>query len=300
MARAPLHALQGFVTIARLGKLSAAADALHLTVSALSHQVRGLEERLGVRLFDRGPRGVRLTADGERLQQRIAPHLAAIEQALTPYRAGRDAVLHLSLLSSMANAWLVPRLGRFVARHPQIELNLDSSTALVDFERERSFDAALRYGRGRWPGLTAEWLFDDWIVPMASPELLARHPGRRDRPLDGLPLLGDPGSRWQEWFARFGGTPPGRFAASFSDAESLQRAAVEGLGVALGRLSLAQPLLDSGRLVTLCGDRLPSEYSHYLVHPPRSADHAGLRAFREWLMEEAAQYRAGQAASETM
>jgi LysR family transcriptional regulator, glycine cleavage system transcriptional activator len=294
MSRAPLHALQGFVTVARLGKLSAAADSLHLTVSALSHQIRALEERLGVRLFERGPRGVRLTPDGERLYRRVAPPLQAIEQAMQPYRAGRDAVLQLSLMASVANAWLVPRLPRFVARHPQIELNLDSSPLLVDFERERGFDAALRYGRGQWPGLIAEHLFDDWLVPMASPALLARHPEGRCASLEGLPLLGDPNDRWQEWFARYGGTPPARYLASFGDAESLHRAAVEGLGAALGRLSLAQPLLDSGRLVELCGQRLPAEYAHYLVYPPRSGDHAGLQAFRAWLHEEAAAYRAAQ------
>ena len=297
MSKAPLHALQGFAAIARAGSLAGAADGLHLTVSALSHQLRGLETRLGVRLFERGPRGMRLTADGERLHQRIAPHLLAIEQALLPYRAGRDAVLHLSVMPSLANAWLVPRLGRFVARHPQIELNLDSDTRLVDFEREPGMDAALRYGRGHWPGVVAEHLFDDWIVPMASPELLARHPGADAGRLQGLPLLGDPGGRWEEWFRCFGGSAPGRFAASFSNAESLQRAAVEGLGVALGRLSLARPLLESGRLVALCSDRLPSEYSHYLVYPPRARDHRGLQAFRDWLHEEARAWREAQGAA---
>ena len=289
MSRAPLHALQGFLLAAKTGNLSRAAESLHVTVSALSHQIRALEERLGRRLFERLPRGIALTRDGERLHARIAPHLEAIEQALKPYMAGRDDVLHLSLMPSMANSWLVPRLPGFVARHPEIELNLHSSIAVIDFDRDEQMDAALRYGPGRWPGVTAVHLFDDWITPVASPALLARFP---DYELSRLPLLGDPSGRWNEWFRHFGGNGPSRFVASFSDSESLHRAAVEGLGVALGRMTLARPLLESGRLVTLCTERLPSDYAHYLVYPPRSQDHAGLAAFREWLLEEAKLYAA--------
>jgi len=286
MSRPPLHALQGFLLAAKLGNLSRAAEALHVTVSALSHQIRSLEERLGQRLFERLPRGIALTRDGERLKARIAPHLEAIEQALKPYAAGRDRVLHLSLLPSLANAWLVPRLPGFVALHPDIELNLHSSTALVDFDRDQDMDAALRFGPGRWPGVIAVHLFDDWITPVASPGLLARH----GNDLARLPLLGDPSGRWHEWFRCFGGNTPARYVAHFSDSESLHRAAAEGLGVALGRMTLARPLLDAGRLIMLCDERLPSDFAHYLVYPPRSQDHAGLTAFRDWLLDAARAY----------
>ena len=118
MSRPPLHALQGFVATARQGNLSRAAEALHLTVSALSHQIRGLEERLGQRLFLRNARGVELTADGWLLFERIAPHFDAIEQALRPFRAPRDNVLALTLMASFASSWQVPRLPRFLAAHP--------------------------------------------------------------------------------------------------------------------------------------------------------------------------------------
>src|SRR5512133_592999 len=132
MRRPPLHALQGFVAAARGGNLTRAADAMHLTVSALSHQIRGLEEHVGQRLFTRTPRGVALTADGQQLYDRVAPHFDALEQALHPYRARRQDVLTISLMPSFASSWLLPRLPRFLAAHPQLEINLQSTTDLVD------------------------------------------------------------------------------------------------------------------------------------------------------------------------
>lgn len=292
MSRPPLHALPGFVAAARLRNVSRAAESLHLTVSALSHQIRGLEERLGQRLFERGARGITLTPDGQRLFDRIAPALETIEHALRPYGVKRDQVLTISLMPSFASSWLVPRLGRFLAAHPQLQINLQSSVDRVDFERERGIDAALRFGPGVWPGLEAVHLFDDWIAPTASPALVARLGTPTLETLAEFPLLGDPGGRWSEWFERFGGTPPKRYAASFTDSETLHRAAAEGLGIALGRITLTRPMIEAGLLVRLFEQCLPAEWAHYLVFPPRSASHAGLDAFREWLLQEARDYAA--------
>lgn len=292
MSRAPLHALQGFVLVARHASLTRAAAAAHLTVSALSHQMRALEQRLGRPLLLREPRGVRLTEDGRALLERIGPHLDAIEQALRPFPARRDQVLTLSMLPSMANAWLMPRLPEFVAAHPDIELSLRSDVGLVNFERDREIDAALRFGPGQWPGLQSVHLFDDWLTPVASPSLLQRLGASRDTPLASLPLLGDPGGRWDEWFCcHEAGARPPRFVAHFDDSESLHRAAVEGLGVALGRMTLARPLLDGGHLLALGSRQLPSEWSHHLVWPARSAAHPALLRFREWVVEQASAYR---------
>lgn len=290
MSKPPLHALQGFVAAARQRNLSRAAEGLHLTVSALSHQIRGLEERLGQRLFVRNARGVALTEDGEALYARVAAHLDAIEQALRPYQVRRDDVLALTLMPSFANSWLVPRLPRFLAAHPRIEINLQSSIAAVDFARDTALDAGLRYGPGHWPGLVATHLFDDWIVPTASPSLLKRLGMPTLQTLGDFPLLGAPGGRWSEWFAQFGGTLPARFVAQFDDTEALHRAAAEGLGIALGRLTMARPMVEAGLLQPLFAQRLKSDYAHYLVHPERSSRHAGLMAFREWLLAEARQY----------
>ena len=293
MSRIPLQPLQGFLTAARLRNLSRAAESLHLTVSALSHQIRALEERLGQRLFDRGPRGITLTADGERLHDAVAVHFDAIEHALRP-STKRDDVLTLSLLPTLASSWLVPRLPLFLAKHPQLEINLQSSAERVDFARDTTIDAALRFGPGQWPGITAVHLFDDWLTPVASPALIAAHGGRnKSHDLSRYPLLGDSGASWTKWFEHYGGSAPARYAAVFSDTDTLHRAAVAGMGVALGRMTLARPLIEAGLLRTLSPQRLKSDYAHYLVYPPRSDAHTGLAAFRDWLLIQARSYKAG-------
>lgn len=283
MSKVPLHAIPGFVAAARFRNLTRAAASLHVTVSALSHQVSGLERQLDRKLFVRGPRGLALTGAGERLFQRVAPHLDALTSALGTEGQRNAHALTLSVMPSVASSWLVPRLGSFVAAHPEIELNLESSTDLVDFDRQ-DVDAALRFGPGGWPNLIAHHLFDEWVLPVASPALLARHPGAKGSNLGQLPLLRDPGDRWRNWFHRFGGTPPARYVASFDDSETLHRAAVEGMGVALGRLTMARPLIQAGRLVALTRTRMPDDYAHYLVYPQRSEGHPALTKFRAWIL----------------
>ncbi|MBU8977208.1 LysR family transcriptional regulator [Lysobacter sp. MMG2] len=290
MSRPPLQALLGFIAAARAGNLTRAAESMHLTVSALSHQIRAIEERLDRRLFVRGARGVKLTEHGQALYDRIAPHLEAIEQALAPRRVRRDDALTLTLMPSFASSWLVPRLPRFLATHPQLEISLQSNVDPIDFARETVIDAGIRFGPGKWPGLEAVHLFDDWMTPTASPALIERLGRPTLANLSEFPLLGAPGGRWSEWFARYGGTPPARFVAIFDDSENLHRAAAEGMGIVLGRVTLARPLVEAGRLVELFDERLKTEFAHYLVYPSRSRDHRGLALFRDWLLEEAAQY----------
>jgi len=141
--RTPLNALQVFVTAARAQNMTRAAERLHLTVSALSHQVRLLEERLNCRLFVRGPRGLKLTVEGDLLLQRVGPQLDAIESALRPLCMRSGRVLSLSALPSMASSWLVPRLPRFVARHPDLDVATDVvpgetvDTLLGDLDADR-------------------------------------------------------------------------------------------------------------------------------------------------------------------
>ncbi|MGH8114606.1 MAG: LysR substrate-binding domain-containing protein [Rhodanobacteraceae bacterium] len=290
MTRTPLNPLQTFVVAARARNMTRAAEHLHLTVSALSHQIRQLEERVGCKLFVRGPRGLKPTVEGQRLLDNVAPHLEAIEAALKPLCAHCDTALSLSAMPSMTTSWLLPRLPRFVSRHPEIELNLDSSIELVDFADGR-FDAALRYGAGKWPNVTSEALLDEWLTPVASPSLLAGRRRPRLEELGELPLL-CPEDPWQEWFAMHGGRPPKRYAASFSDSESRQRAAVEGIGVALGRTTMVRPLIETGQLVALFPELMKARRWHYLVYPERSRKHAGFIVFREWLLDQAARFRA--------
>lgn len=285
MRGASLDLLDVFVAVARAGNLTRAAEAMHVTVSALSHRMRQLEDRLDARLFARGPRGVSLTVAGRRLFDAVSDPLADLERAVRGFRASCGDSLTLSTAAMMANGWLMPRLADFVARHPQVSLNLHSSGTLVDFERE-PYDAALRLGRGGWSDVHSEHLFAEWVTPMASPALLERLGGLKLSELARAPLLGDPADMWSAWFARYGGTPPQRFVAGFSDSEALQQAAVQGLGVALGREVLARPLIDAGRLVALTKRRLQADFDYYLVFPARSLEHRGFLAFRTWLYEQ--------------
>jgi LysR family glycine cleavage system transcriptional activator len=155
-------------------------------------------------------------------------------------------------------------------------------------------DAGLRYGPGHWPGLEAVHLFDDWLTPIASPRA-DRTPGPADAGnARRLPVARRTGRRWSDWFTRFGGKAPKRYVANFDDSETLHRAAVEGMGIVLGRLTLAWPLIDSNRLCLLFDEKLKADFAHYLVTPPRSRGHAGLAAFRAWLLDEARTYTEAQ------
>jgi LysR family glycine cleavage system transcriptional activator len=293
MSRVPLSLLQQFVQVARLGNLSRAADRANLTVSALSHQMRQLEDRLERRLFERGPRGVTLTVEGCSLLEAVGEHFDGIDDALSRYRQRRHEALTLSASPGMISSWLMPRLPRLLTVHPELELNLQSNFALVNFERE-PVDVALRYGKGEWPGVHSERLFGEWLAPVAAPELVARLGDIDPCDLANWPLLGDPNpnNRWNDWFARYGGTPPRRYVAHVDTVEALRHAALEGLGVALGRMVTSKSLIDAGRLVVL-GDRylrVPDPEAYYLVYPSRSEDHRGMGTFREWLLGEADEY----------
>lgn len=284
MKRVSLDLLDAFAHMARHGNLTRAAEALHVTVSALSHRLRQLEDRIGERLFVRGSRGVTLTVAGRRLYEGVQTPLADIEEAVRRFDCQCGA-LTLSMPPLMTSGWLVPRLPGFVGRYPQVRLNLQSSAALVDFQRD-AVDAAMRLGRGTWPGVHSEWLFDEWVRPVASPALIKAHGGLPVSRLGKAPLLADPADLWGAWFERFGGGDgPRRIVAGFTNSEALHEAAVQGLGVALGRDTLARPLIGAGRLVALSRRCMPAGYSHYLVYPPRSLAHDGFLAFRLWLYD---------------
>jgi LysR family transcriptional regulator, glycine cleavage system transcriptional activator len=291
MGKLPLGLLQQFVLVARTGNLSRAATQANLTVSALSHQMRQLEERLERRLLERGPRGVKLTVDGCALLEAVGEHFDGIEHALSHYQKRRDETLTLSASPGIMSGWLVPRLPRLVAVHPELELNMQSGSTLVNLERE-PVDAALRYGRGKWAGLHSERLFGEWIAPVAAPVLVARMADADPSDLSQWPLLGDPNpsNRWKDWFEKVGGTVPRRYVAHFDSFEAQRHAALEGLGVAMGRMVMSKSLIDAGRL-TVLGDRyLPVDDAYWLVYPERSKEHPGLQVFREWLLAEADDY----------
>lgn len=284
MSHIPLDLVEAFVSMARAGSLTRAADTMHVTVSALSHRLRQLEERLDTRVFVRGPNGVSLTVIGRRLFDAVNHPLEDIERALRSLDIGHENFT-VSTTPQFANSWLVPRLPDFVTRHPRIGINLQSDDAFVDFERE-PVDAALRLGRGGWPKVHTEYLFEEWVSPVASPALLERLGRVQLTELAAAPLLGDPLGLWTEWFARHGGVPPKSYVARFNDSAALLQAAVRGLGIALGRLTLARPLIEAGQLVALSKQRIQAPFSYYLVFPERSIEHPGFLAFRTWLYEQ--------------
>jgi LysR family glycine cleavage system transcriptional activator len=265
MGKLPLSLLQQFVLVARLGNLSRAAAQANLTVSALSHQMRQLEQRMERKLLDRGPRGVQLTAEGRRLMEAVAHHFEGIELAMASYRCRREEALTINTLSGVMSSWLMPRLAGLVAMHPELELN-------------------------HWEGMRSEHLFDEWIVPVASPALLAHLPDADPDDMSAWPLLGDPSERWRDWFEQIGGHAPKRFVAQFDTTDALQRAALEGMGVALGRMVMARPLIDAGLLHVLGQRYLRVPEAYFLVYPERSRAHAGFRVFREWIRGEAYRY----------
>ena len=283
MSKPALQWIPGFMHTARSGNMTRAAEQLNVTVSALSHQMRRLEERMGKRLLIRGARGIQLTDEGQDLYQKLEPHYQAIEILLSPHTVSRGDSLTISTLASMANAWLLPRLVEFVRLHPEIQINFDSSVRMVDFDKELNIDAAIRFGPGTWPKLSSHHLLDEWISPATSPALMKQLGKPRLSELHKCPLIDDPSGRWQRWFKHFNLPQPKHYVAKFNEAESAHRAAAEGVGIVLARHILAEPFIQAGRLRYLSKQKLPAEYQYYLVYPERSKNHRGLLHFKNWL-----------------
>lgn len=296
MARLPLNPLPAFVRVARLGGLRAAAEALHLTHGAVSQQIRHLEEQLGFALFERQGRRLVLNAAGLALLAAAEPALAQLEaghRAAERAAAGATRTIRLTLVNSLAQRWLLPRMARWRERHPDLVLELHTSMQIVDLVAD-GFDAGLRYGRGPWRGLLAERLPDSPLLPVAAPARARRLAGLPLAQWAGEPLLGDDGE-WQAWFAAAGAQLPARsvrVVASFNDAALLTQAAEQDLGLALAREIFVADALAAGQLVRLPGPVLDEghdgEAGYWLVMPPARRDWPPLVALRDWLFEELA------------
>src|SRR5206468_13108521 len=167
----PMQALRAFEAVARTGSLTKAAEGLHLTHGAISHQLKGLEEDLGVRLTERAGRGIRLTDEGARFAKRVRVALSEIAEAVREVtEQNNPRQLRVSVVPSFAARWLLPRIGRFLAAHSDIDLDVRASGAFVDFRRDDA-DVAIRYGFGDWPDVIIEHLLDDRFFPVCSPRL---------------------------------------------------------------------------------------------------------------------------------
>jgi LysR family glycine cleavage system transcriptional activator len=297
----PLNALKAFEAAARHLSFSKAADELHLTHGAVSRAIRDLERELGRPLFVRTTRSVRLTPAGASYAAEVRSALDQIAAATAVAREQPSSgVLNVSTIDSFAARWLVPRLARFRRQHPDIDVRLSGTERLADFVTD-GIDIAVRYGRGQYPGLAAELLMKEDLVPVCSPKLLeGPHPLRSPADLRHHTLIHDDFmTTWAMWLAMAGlrGIDATR-GPIFSSSNLAVQAAVQGEGVVLGRTALIADDLAAGRLVRPFALSLPAELAYYVVYPPRAITRAKVKAFRDWLLAEAAA-EAPQALSES-
>ena len=286
-----LNALRAFEAAARHLSFTRAAHELNVTQAAISHQVKALEERLGVRLFRRLNRALLLTDAGQGYLPPLREAFDRLAEA-TDRVAARDAggALTVSVLPSFAAKWLVPRLGRFREVCPDVDVRIAPSGHLTDFDRE-DVDVAIRYGAGKWPALRADFVMTEDIYPVCSPALLdGPNPLHAPRDLRHHTLLHDSElGRWGVWLLAAGveGVDPTR-GPGFTDSSLVVQAAVEGQGVALARSALAAADLAAGRLIKPFDLSMPAEYAYYVVCPEATAERPKVAAFREWVLAEAA------------
>ena len=291
MARLPtLNALRAFEAAGRHLSFTRAAEELHVTQAAVSHQIKSLEEQLGIRMFRRGPRGLLLTDAGQaylpEVREAFQRLTAATERLLEDDARGAITV---SVLPSFAARWLVPRLTRFREEHSDIEIRVAADDRLADFDRD-DVDVAIRYGRGDYPGLHADRFLTEELYPVCSPALLERLPLDRPEQLRDHTLLHDDMRMdWSMWLLAAGveGVEPRR-GPSFTDSSMVLQAAVDGQGVALGRSALALDDIAAGRLVRPFDFSLPADYAYYIVCPERTAGRPSIKTFREWLLAQSA------------
>jgi LysR family transcriptional regulator, glycine cleavage system transcriptional activator len=293
--RLPLQTLPTFLTVARLGNLRAAADELHLTHSAISQQIRLLEEQLGFLLFDRRGRRIVLNAAGQALLASSTTALATLDegvQAAAAAAGGSEQRLRITVIPSFAQRWLLPRMGRWRERHPDIALEVESSQRLVDLSRE-GFHAAVRAGRGGWAGLDELRLIDSPLIVVGAPAAALRLREHGEAALAEQPLIGE-ATLWAQWFAAGGIPAKPRPVADFNDAGLMLQAAEHDLGIVLARELLAAEGLLRGSLVRLSprSIEVPDASAYFLVHPKPLADWKPLRALRGWLLEELAAVQA--------
>jgi LysR family transcriptional regulator, glycine cleavage system transcriptional activator len=289
----PLNSLRAFEAAARHLSMKEAAGELAVTPGAVSQLVRGLEERLGTRLFRRANRSLALTEAGQAYFAPIRHAFRQIGEATRRLQAMPQAgMLTVSAPPAFAASWLVPRLGVFSARHPDIELSIVTTRRLANFSAD-GVDIAIRHGLGRYPGLRCDRIATIAMIPVCGPGFLAAAAAREPKvPADllGLRLLQDAERQdWALWFQAQGVediTQTALSGISFDDQILLMRAAASNQGIALVTETLARPELERGNLVRVLDVDWPQEFAYWLVGPRATADQAKVVAFRDWLLDE--------------
>ncbi|MDP6389871.1 MAG: transcriptional regulator GcvA [Alphaproteobacteria bacterium] len=295
----PLNALRAFEASARNRSFSRAADELAVTPAAISHQIKGLEEYLGAKLFRRAKRTLMLTEAGQTLLPGIRKGFAAFYAAMAEFgHHDESGFLTVAVTPSFAAKWLVHRIEHFNIAYPEVDIRISTGMGLADYARE-GIEIGVRFGRGDYEGLVTEHLLSNEMQPVCSPRLLGG--GRRlERPEDlaNFTLLHDDGQRGQEavpdwamWLRAAGvaGVDAAR-GLRFDTAGAAQNAALEGVGVALGRTTLVTDDIDAGRLIYPFDLVLPSEFGYWIVYTENSIKRPKVKAFRDWLKAEAWAY----------
>jgi LysR family transcriptional regulator, glycine cleavage system transcriptional activator len=295
--RAPLpslNALLAFETAARHSSFTRAAVELGVTQTAVSHQVRALEQDLGTALFRRTPQRISLTADGQAWATELGVVFGRLHEANERLRKPRGTTtrpaVSVSIIPSFGSRWLVPRLGRFLLRHTEIDVRISASERLVDFAVE-PVDIGIRYGHGGYAGLVSTKLADDALVVVAAPALASKHGVWKARDLATETLIHDDyPDAWALWFKARGRVLPAHARQSqLTDSSMLVEAAVRAQGVALARWSLCADELALGRLLLLFPKvpPLPTGLAYYLVSPRENLRRKSVAAFRDWVLLEA-------------
>lgn len=305
----PLNSLRVFEAAARHLSFAPAARELHVTPAAVSHQVKGLEERLGVRLFRRLARGLQLTRAGQAGLPALREGFERLAEAVEQIRMHEESrTLAVSAAPSFATKWLAPKLHRFVRAHPDLDVRISASTRLIDPARDAlatgeeqngspigDADIAIRFGTGDYPGFRVETLLAAAVTPMCSPSLLAgEHPLREPEDLRHHVLIydnvfyDDGRSLWDAWLEAAGiqGVDTSH-GLCFNHAMLALDAAADGLGVTLGMPVLAAADLAAGRLVNPLARTLPLKFAYYIVCGEDTCERDDVVAFRNWLLEEA-------------
>jgi LysR family glycine cleavage system transcriptional activator len=291
----PLNALRAFESAARHLNFSRAAEELAVTPGAVSQQIQNLEDYVGAALFKRTPRGLLLTDSAQTALPALREAFDRLAEAASLLTAAVDGRrLTLTAPPSFAAKWLVPRLGRFEAAHPQVDVWLSADMDLVDFAAS-DVDLAVRYGPGPYPGLEAIRLLNETVIPVMSPELAASNPVRAPGDLARHVLLHDGSSNadescpdWQMWLAARGvrGIDATR-GPRFNQSSLVIEAAVSSRGVALAKRTLAQDDLDAGRLVAPMPISTMIDFAYFLVHPKAKGRLPQVKAFVGWIRGEA-------------
>jgi DNA-binding transcriptional LysR family regulator len=284
-----LNGLRAVEAAGRHGSLQAAAEELGVTIGAVSQQVIKTEKQLGRVLFERSPRGLVATPYGETLLPRLTAGFEVLDKAVATARKRDETILTISVAPVFAARWLVSRLDRFAARHPDIRLRIDATTSLVNLEAS-DVDIGIRVGRGNWPGARVELLLEQQVFPVCSPAMAEKL--REAADIVSVPAVIDAHSMftWETWLREVGLAGSQMIVRhSFNDASLCLDAAIAGQGVMLAWQTLAGTSIADGRLVMPYPVRAKTGFAHYFVTPPSRRETGTVLAFKQWVRDEIAE-----------